>query len=246
MIKTLTRTTAFAAFGCAVLLAGPVIAAAPGPANPWAEVPTAERPPPGTPDLNGGWIMKVRPKALKTVDGKAPPLLPAAKAEYDRRQAALKADPKSDPIADCLMHGTPRILYSPYPVLIAQEKDRVNFVYEANHTFRVVSLTRKPPNPADEDPAWMGYAAGRWEGKALVIDTVGFNDKTWLDYSGLPHSDQLKVEERYVLKDANTIEGRVTITDPKTFSRPWTTAFTLVRLPNYQPTERVCVRDHQM
>jgi hypothetical protein len=242
MSMTLTRPAALAAFGCAVLLAGPVMAAA----DPWAEVPAAERPAPGTPDLNGGWIMKDRPKAIRTVEGQAPPLLPAARAEYDRRRAALKADPGSDPIASCKMHGLPRIFYSAYPVLIAQEKDRVNFVFEANHTFRVVSLTRKPPNPADEDPTWMGYAGGRWEGKSLVIDTVGFNDKTWLDYSGLPHSDQLKVEERYVLKDANTLKGRVTITDPKTFSRPWTTAFTLVRRANYQPTERVCVRDHQM
>jgi hypothetical protein len=237
-----TRTLTLAALGSAMLFAAPAIAAT----DPWAEVPAAERPAPGTPDLNGGWIMKDRSKAIRTVEGQAPPLLPAAKAEYDRRQAALKASPGADPIASCQMHGVPRIFYSPYPVLIAQEKDRVNFVFEANHTFRVVSLRRKPPNPADEDPTWMGYSAGRWEGKALVIDSVGFNDKTWLDYSGLPHSDQLKVEERYVLKDADTIEGRVAITDPKTFSRPWTTAFTLVRQANYQPTERVCVRDHQM
>jgi hypothetical protein len=243
MINRVTKTSILAALGGAVLLAGHVAAAT---GDPWAEVPAAERPAPGTPDLNGGWIMKDRPKAIRTVDGKAPPLLPAAKAEYAKRQAALKAHPKSDPIASCLMHGLPRIFYSPYPVLIAQEKQRVNFVFEANHTFRVVSLTRKPPNPADEDPTWMGYAAGHWDGKALVIDSVGFNDKTWLDYSGLPHSDQLKVQERYVLKDPNTIEGRVTITDPKTFSSPWTTTFTLVRQPNYEPTERVCVRDHQM
>jgi hypothetical protein len=190
--------------------------------------------------------MQKPPRALKTSDGKDPPLLPAARAEYARRQAALKANPKTDPVADCLMHGVPRVLYAPYPVLIAQEKDRINFVHEANHTFRVVSLTRRPPKPEDEDPAWMGYSAGHWDGRALVIDTVGFNDRTWLDYSGLPHSDQLRVQERYVLKDANTIEGTVTITDPKTFSRPWSTRFSLVRRPNYQPTERVCVRDHQM
>ncbi len=145
------------------------------------------------------------------------------------------------------MQGVPRLIYAPYPVLISQEKDRINFVHEANHTFRVISLIRPLPKQDDDlDPAWLGYSAGRWEGKTLVIDTIGFNDKTWLDYSGLPHSDKLRVQERYRLKDADTIEGQVTITDPQTFSRPWTTGFTLARKPNYEMKESVCVRDHKM
>jgi len=215
-------------------------------ADPWAEAPTAQRPAPGTPDLNGGWIMSRPPHALKTTAGKDPPLLPAARGEYQKRQAALKADPATDPIAGCLMHGVPRILYAPYPVLIAQEKDRVNFVHEVNHTFRVVSLTRKPADPNAEDPAWMGYSTGRWSGKTLVIDTVGFNDKTWLDYSGLPHGPKLKVEERYTLANANTIIGEIKITDPDFYSNSWSTPFTLKRIPNYQPKEMVCVHDHKM
>jgi hypothetical protein len=230
------------ALACAVLFGGAASAA-----DPWAELPTAQRPAAGTPDLNGGWMMQKPPKALKTTDGKDPPLLPAARAEYAKRQAALKADPNSDPIKSCWMHGLPRLLYAPYPVLIAQEKDRVNFVHEVNHTFRVVTLTRPlPKSPDDEDPTWLGYSSGRWQGKSLVIDTVGFNDKTWLDYSGLPHGKKLKVEERYTLKDANTLTGVVTITDPETYSAPWSTAFTLVRIPNYQPKEMVCVHDRKM
>jgi hypothetical protein len=229
------------ALGCALLLGGAAAAA-----DPWAELPAAQRPAAGTPDLNGGWMMQKPPKALKTVDGKDPPLLPAAKAEYARRQAALKTDPNTDPARNCWMHGVPRLLYAPYPVLIAQEKDRVNFVHEVNHTFRVVSLTRALPKPGEEDPAWMGYSSGRWQGKTLVVDTIGFNDKTWLDYSRLPHGKTLKVEERYTLKDSNTLVGTVTITDPETYSAPWNTAFTLVRIPNYQPKEMVCVHDHKM
>ena len=240
-MNPMLKTLAPAAVACALLCGASALAAT----DPWAELPPAQRPAAGAPDLNGGWIMDSPPKALKTVDGKAPPLLPAAQAEYARRQAALKTDPGSDPVSKCLMHGVPRVLYAAYPVLIAQEKDRVNFVHEVNHTFRVVSFTRKLPGPADEDPAWMGYSVGRWDGKTLVVDTVGFNDKTWLDYSGLPHSDKLKVEERYALKGADTIAGTVTITDPETYARPWTTAFTLKRIPNYQPKEMVCVEDHK-
>jgi hypothetical protein len=210
-------------------------------------VPLAERPEPGTPNLSGVWQMPAPIRSLKTIDGKDPPLLPAAQAEYARRRSALKADPNSDPVSKCWMQGVPRLLYAPYPVLITQERDRVDFVHEANHTFRVISLKKPlPQQDADLDPQWLGYSAGHWAGRTLVIDTIGFNDKTWLDYSGLPHGKKLKVQERYTLKGDGRIEGAVTITDPDTYSRPWTTAFTLVKKPGYELKESVCVRDHRM
>jgi hypothetical protein len=232
----------------ATALAGAASAAsAPGPSASWAGVPAAERPAAGTPDLSGVWAMPRPIRALKTIDGKDPPLLPAARAEYQKHQAALKADPKNDPVSNCWMQGVPRVIYAPYPVLIAQEKDRVNLVYETNHTFRIVSLRHPlPKDGADLDPLWLGYSAGHFDGKTLVIDTVGLNDKTWLDYSGLPHGEKLKVQERYTLKGPDRIEGVVTITDPDTFSRPWSTAFTLVKKPGYELKENVCVRDHRM
>jgi len=227
----------------AVSLAGTAHAAP----DPWADVPKAQRPAPGTPNLSGVWAMPARVRALKTLDGKAPPLLPAARAEYAKRQAALKADPKTDPSSNCWMQGVPRLVYAPYPVLIAQEKDRVNLVYETNHTFRIIGLKQPLPKEGpDLDPLWLGYSSGHWDGKTLVIDTIGLNDKTWLDYSGLPHGEKLKVQERYTLKTPDRIEGVVTITDPDTFSRPWSTAFTLVKKPGYELKESVCVRDHRM
>ena len=227
----------------ATALSGAAFAAS----DPWDGVPTAERPAPGTPNLSGVWAMPSPVHALKTADGKDPPLLPAAKAEYEKRQAALKADPKTDPSANCWMQGVPRLIYAPYPVLIGQEKDRVNLVYETNHTFRVISLKRPLPKEGpDLDPLWLGYSAGHWEGKTLVIDTVGLNDKTWLDYSGLPHGEKLRVQERYTLNGPDKIDGVVTVTDPDTFSHPWSTAFTLVKKPGYELKENVCVRDHRM
>ncbi|HEY4029700.1 MAG TPA: hypothetical protein VGM25_05110 [Caulobacteraceae bacterium] len=227
-------------------LAG-AVSAAPAASDPWAGVPAAERPAAGTPDLSGVWAMPSPIRALKTSDGKDPPLLPAARAEYRKRLAALKANPKSDPVSNCWMQGVPRLVYAPYPVLIAQEKDRVNLVYETNHTFRIVDLRRPLPKKGpDLDPQWLGYSVGHFEGKTLVVDSVGFNDKTWLDYSGLPHGEKLEVQERYTLEGPGRIAGVVTITDPDTFSRPWTTAFTLVKKPGYELKENVCVRDHRM
>ena len=245
-MNTVLMALAAAALAAAAGAAG---AAASDPRTPdsWAGVPAAERPAPGTPNLSGVWAMPSPVRALKTSDGKPPPLLPAAKAEYAKRQAALKADPKTDPVSNCWMQGVPRLVYAPYPVLIAQEKDRVNLVYETNHTFRIIDLKQPLPKQSpDLDPQWLGYSAGHWDGKTLVIDSVGFNDKTWLDYSGLPHGEKLKVQERYTLKDPDRIEGVVTITDPDTFSRPWSTAFTLVKKPGYELKENVCVRDHRM
>jgi hypothetical protein len=232
----------------AATLAGPASAASdPKGQESWAGVPAAERPAAGVPNLSGVWVMPSPIRMLKTTDGQAPPLLPAARAEYQKRQAALKADPKSDPVSNCWMQGVPRLIYAPYPVLIAQEKDRVSLVYETNHTFRIVSLKHPLPKEGpDLDPLWLGYSAGHWDGKTLVVDTIGFNDKTWLDYSGLPHGEKLKVQERYTLDGPDRIKGVVTVTDPDTFSHPWSTAFTLVRKPGYELKESVCVRDHKM
>src|SRR5262249_16212231 len=148
-----------------------------------------------------------------TADGKEPPLNAAGKAEYDRRRAAVQAgDHRIDPIDACLMHGTPRLLYAPYPFLILQTTRSVNFVHEVNHTFRIIYWDKEPPEDPDAD--YLGYSIARFEGRTLVIDTIGQNDKTWLDYSGLPHGEQLKVEERYTLTDPNTIKGSITLTDP--------------------------------
>jgi hypothetical protein len=93
-------------------------------------------------------------------------LLPVAKAKCAANQAALKACPKSDPISHCRIQGVSRIIYAPYPVLIAQDKDRVNLVYETDHTFRIVPLHRPLPKWDDDlDPHWLGYSAGHWDGK---------------------------------------------------------------------------------
>jgi len=250
MTRTRTLMTTNVKMGLALMASAALLGAAgaAAAADSFDGIPQSRRPPAGQPYIGGAWTMPTRPKAVKTVAGQEPPLLPAARAEYQKRQAALKADPKTDPIADCLPHGPLRIFYNQYPLLIVQEPDQVDFVFEANHTYRFVDLTRGPPQLNDDTrtSTYMGYATGKWQGKTLVVDTIGFNDKTWLDGSGLPHGEKLKTEEKFTLKDANTLEGVVTITDPDNYSAPWSTSFTLKRLANYQPTEMVCVNDHKM
>jgi hypothetical protein len=229
---------------CLSVLAGaPVLATADSGATDAA--PTFEQPAAGTPNFTGKWLMAKPVTHLLTADGSEPPLTAAGKTEYARRQAALKSgDTHIDPISTCLMHGIPRLLYAPYPFLIMQTTRNLNFVHEANHTFRNIYWDQTPPD--DADPTYLGSAVAHIDGKTLVIDSVAFNDLTWLDYSGLPHGEKLKVQERYTLANPQTINGSVTITDPDFYTAPWTTRFVLKRQPGMDLKENVCMDTHRM
>jgi len=234
-----------AAMACLYPLAAATILAATDPAATGDAAPVFEQPPPGTPNFTGKWAITTPGGHLRTASGAEPPLTAAGKTEYARRQAALKSgDHKIDPVSTCLMHGIPRLLYAPYPFLILQTTRNVNFVHEVNHTFR--NIYWGTTLPEDADPTYLGSALAHFEGRTLVIDSVAFNDLTWLDYSGLPHGEKLKVQERYTLHDPQTIEATLTITDPDFFTAPWTTRFTLKRQPGMQLKENVCMDTHQM
>lgn len=222
----------------AVLCVSPVLAAD-------SDAPLFEQPPTGAPNFTGKWL-NPRPAAqLLTLNGSQPPLNAAGKAEYAKRQSALKnGDRKIDPIAACLMHGVPRLLYTPLPFLILQTTRTVNFVHEANHTFRNIYFDKLPGD--EPDPSYLGASVAHFDGRALVIDSTDFNDLTWLDYSGLPHGEKLKVQERYTLENPATIQGSITITDPDFYTAPWTTRLTLKRQPGMALAENVCMDTHQM
>ncbi len=250
-VAALVATIAFSTIAFMTLaVAAPQAAASPtsSPADTATGTPNDplfEQPPPGTPNFTGKWAMTRHITHLLTAEGQEPPLNAAGKALYLKRQAALKAGDRSiDPISACLMHGVPRLLYAPHPFLILQTTRSVNFVHEVNHTFRIIYWDKTLPE--DPDPLWLGSSIARIEGRTLIIDTIGFNDMTWLDYSGLPHGENLKVEERYTLSGRNRITGTVTITDPDYYTRPWTTRFTLARQPGMSLKENVCTDTHRM
>jgi hypothetical protein len=192
-------------------------------------------------NFSGKWINTTPMVALKATGGIAPPLNAAGKAEYAKHKANMKADP----INECLMQGEPRLLYTKYPFLILQYDKHVDFVHEANHTFRITYFGAKL-DPED-DPDWLGHPTAKLVGKTLVIDSENFNDQTWLDYSGLPHGTKLKTHETYTLAaDGKSISGKVTITDPDFYSKPWTTAFTLKKQPGDTLRQFSCMADHHM
>jgi hypothetical protein len=194
------------------------------------------------PDLTGKWINATPEAALKSTSG-AIPLTAMGKEAYAKNKAAKAAG--ADPLTLCHMHGEPRLLFTKYPFLIMQYGKHVDFLHQANHTFRITYFGAKPD--PDADPIWLGHPTAKWDGKTLVIDAGNYNDETWLDYSGLPHGEKLTTEERYTLSaDGQTINGTVKITDPDYYSKPWTAAFTLKKEPGYSLEQFSCMADHKM
>jgi len=118
--------------------------------------------------------------------------------------------------------GFPRIvLYELRPLQIVQTPDQVLMLYMFEKRWRVI-WTDGRVLPKDPDPRWYGYSVGRWEDDySLAVQTVGMDDRTWLDNAGNPHSTEMHVEERYRRVNQNTVELTVTIDDPKTYTKPW-------------------------
>ena len=240
-MTSMTLKTTLAASAALVLACAAVPALAAGA----TAAPTAggaaihDAPAKGAPNFTGKWINATPQAALKTSAGAAPPLNAKGKEE----QAKNKKEP--DPLTLCHMHGEPRLLYTKYPFLIMQYGKHVDFLHQANHTFRITYFGAQLD--PDADPTWLGHPTAKWEGKTLVIDSNQYNAETWLDYSGLPHGEKLTTEERYTLSaDGKTINGTVKITDPEFYSKPWTAAFSLKKQPGYSLEQYSCMADHKM
>ncbi len=201
---------------------------------------TIYSPSPGQ-NFEGVWLIQGDHSVIRTVDGKLPPMTSAAATRYAAAVRARKAGkPDFDTIQTCKPHGFPRILFAAYPLEILQEPKQVTFIHEIHHMPRMVYLDLTLPKLDDMDPNWMGLSAGHWDGDTLAVESQGFNDLTTLDAAGLPHSTQMKVSERLRKLDGDTIEDVITITDPKTYTKPWSTRVTYRRQPGLRLKEYVC------
>jgi hypothetical protein len=166
-------------------------------------------------------------------------ILPKLKELRDRRNI-------DDPSARCLLVGVPRITNEPLPIKIIQTKDEITFLYETFHAFRVIPTDGRK-HPDDIDPSFLGDSVARWEGDTLVVDVIGFNDKTWIGAGGATlHSDALHVTERYRRVDYDTITYEVTIDDPKVFTKTWSPAPTFLSLrPGERLHEYECIENNE-
>src|SRR5215208_153376 len=146
----------------------------------------------------------------------------AKKKDNEARRAAL------DPESKCYLSGVPRITFMPFPFQIVQQADKVNILYEYNHTIRQIYMNGNP-HPDGHIDWWMGDSRGRWEGNTLVVDSIHFSEDTWFDRAGNFHSDALHVVERYTPTGPDHMNYEVTIEDPKVFTRPWKMSMPLYR-----------------
>lgn len=173
------------------------------------------RAPDGKPDLSGVWLNGNYNFANM---GGTLPLQPWAQELEAKRRADQSKD---DPEAKCLPTGVPRM--TPYPWQIVQSSNVIAILLEGPlHTYRLAYLTRGHLQGEDLEPTWMGDSVARWEGDTLVIDTIGFNDQTWLNGRGTPHTDKLHVIERYTRPDLGHLDVEVTMEDPGAFTKPHT------------------------
>ena len=139
----------------------------------------------------------------------------------------------------CLPDGVPHADVLPEPFKIIQAPGEILILYEVETIYRQI-YTDGRKLPADPMGTWLGYSVGRWEGDTLVVDTMGFNDRSWLDARGHGHSEEMRVEERFHRRDFGHLEVTVTLTDPKVFTKPVTINFVEVLLPDTDVFEHIC------
>jgi len=219
-----------AAAGCAVLALAVADVAA------QSRSPAPEKPAPrtagGRPDLSGIWN---KPLHLDMAAGIEPlPFTPAGLAAFNNVVNQI------DPTSKCVFPGVPRVDLETHPFQIVQLPDKVIFLYEYMHNFRIIPTDGRP-HAKDQDSALMGHSVGRWDGDTLVIDSTGFTDRTWLDPHGNVHSDAMHLVERFRRVNEKTLAFEVTVDDPKFYTKAWTVGWTMPLAPaDWEIDEYAC------
>jgi hypothetical protein len=230
---------------------GKAVAKGPNPNVVHAPIPRASD---GKPDLTGTWQ-----SGGVSINGEpgAPPLHPLPpiddhpirreplvyKPAYEAKRKTI--DPAlDDPTLYCLLPGVPRISTMPMPLEIVQTPKQITILYEAFRAWRRIPLRDDLKHPDDLVPTWMGDSVGRWEGDTLVVDTIGFNDKTWLAGGASIHSEELHVVERYTLNDDNSLTLQVMVEDPVALEKPYYTGAIFRRPINVRVEEYECIENN--
>ena len=229
----------------------------------------APRAPNGRPDLSGVWHVEATPLAEQkrlfgdNIDTVAlPGMEPDQISKYVlniladfkpgdspmRPEAAALLRERSQqqrPSLNCLPWGVPAsTLFAPVHKIV-QTAGLIVMMLEVDSgaTRQIYTDGRKLPE--DPEPLWYGYSVGRWEGDTLVVETSGFNDKSWLDSMGHPHSEAMRVTERYRRRDVGHLDVDITIDDPKMYTRPFTIKVTHLLQPDTDILEYFCAENER-
>ena len=230
---------------------------APGPDNRTRipqSVPKGDGPQAPPHDLGGPWTLKATPENRTfynfTFSKDGPEMTPWALERFKQAKAsntgAYSLETTNDPVLrNCSPPGTPRVYFHPYPFEFIPMAKGMLMIYEYDHTIRRI-YTDGRPVPEDPDLTWMGTSVGHWESDhVFVVETVGLNERTWTDRAGHPHSDQLRVTERFNRIDKDNLKINFIMTDPKAYVRPWISAdFYAVHRPDWELGEISCSGDY--
>jgi hypothetical protein len=196
-------------------------------------VPRAED---GKVDLSGVWLVS---QGLE-IPGN-PPYQAAAQKLWEER----KNNPADDPAKYCLPNGVVRMTDRPYKIV--QTSKLVVLLSEGNtHSYRRFFLDGRAHNLDLEPNSWTGDSIARWDGDTLVVDTIGFNDRTWLDDTGKPHSDELHVVERYRRPSLGRLEIQYAIEDPKALTKPFNFTRVLKMITDRDLNEYFCTATNRL
>jgi hypothetical protein len=222
------------------------------PAAPKKEAAKGPSPPAPPHDLTGVWMRRTPPGKFGSgaTYTKEPPELTALgkekfKEAKDSNGGAYTLDQTNDPVLTrCYPPGVPRVYFHPYPFEFVHTPKYTLMLYEYDHIVRRI-YTDGRPLPTDPDPTFMGNSVGKWENPTtFVVESSGFNEKTWLDRLGYPHSDQLHVTEKFRRVDRDHLEIDVTMTDPKMLAKPWETTLYYELRPDWELAEISCSGDY--
>lgn len=213
----------------------------------------------GVPDLSGVWQVQADPRppgprglgesenskyfrdVLSDYKPGEAPLTPWG-AERLRRN--LAGGLTLNPPVNCLPDALPHADLLPEPFKVIQSRDEIAVLYEVGTTFRQIFLDGRK-HPADPTPSWNGYSVGKWEKDTLSVDTIGFNEKSWLDARGTGHSEEMRIGERFHRRDFGHIDLTVTITDAKTFTKPIVFSVVEELMPDTDLLEHYCLENEK-
>jgi hypothetical protein len=165
------------------------------------------------------------------------PFQPWARGVYEDRVLN-----QLEPHTRCKPSGGPRQLLTPYGVEFVDlpELQRIYIVdLGGPHTLRIIYMDGRS-HPKDLVPTYYGHSVGRWDGDTLIIDTIGFNERFWMDRVGLPHTEKLHMTERITRIDFDNLRYEVTVDDPGAYTDIWTSGFMVRWSANQEPFEYVC------
>ena len=191
----------------------------------------------GHPDFSGVYGYGVAGRGGPPPAPGSLPTMPVLKPGAEKFKVSRAVDDTGQ-YSTCMPPGIPQSFFVPYYIQIVQAPRHVVIAHEYLNLHRIIPTDGRP-HPPDPDPSWMGNAVGRWDGDTLVVDSIGYNDKT--EINGYRHTESLHVVERFSRPNVDTLQYEATIEDPNVFAGPWVVRRTFPLLPEYDAiNEFVC------